>query len=973
MPPRRLRRPRTVPPSPQVSEYLTRKQLIDTRLIKAGWKIIPQNKFDPEKPLTAYNRCAIEEFPTANGPADYVLCLNGQIIGVVEAKKLTIGPQNVLIQAERYSKGVTASPYNFRGLRVPFLYSTNGQIIWHHDIRHELNRSRQVSGFHTPDALLEFLSRNFEDNCAKLLATPNDHPRIRPYQQEANAGIEKAISERKHQMLVAMATGTGKTFTLVNEIYRLMKSGVAKRVLFLVDRRALAAQAVKAFASFEAEPGLKFNQIYEVYHQQFHKDDLEEDDKFDPKVLPKGYLTNPKPGHAFVYVSTIQRMTINLSGRDVIPDLGGEEIDEEVEQEPIPIHAFDLIVADECHRGYTAKETAIWRQTLDHFDAIKLGLTATPAAHTTSYFNEVVYHYEYERAVREGYLVDYDVVTIKSNVRMQGLFLKEGEQVTFVDPETGSKQLDQLEDERQYDTIEIEQKVTSPDSNRKILEEIRKYAIQHEAEYKRFPKTLIFAVNDLGNTSHADQLVRTACDVFGRSESFVQKITGNPNVDRPLQRIREFRNRPEPGIVVTVDMLSTGVDIPDLEYIVFLRPIKSRILFVQMLGRGTRKGELYPDKSHFVVFDCFDGTLLQYFKNTTDMTAEPPEKEVRTIEQVIEDIWQNRDREYNSRCLVKRLQRIDKEMSGNAREKFATYIPEGDMGRFAAGLLRSLKDDFTGTMKVLRDKSFQDLLVNYDRKKRTFVIADESQDEVSSEWKVRGSDGSEYKPADYLAAFSDFVRQNPSHIEAIRILPQRPKDWSTEALSELQQKLAQAPQRFTLNNLQAAHKLRYDKALADIISMVKHAANEASPLLTAEERAAAAFERVTNGKHFTNEQLQWLERIRSHLIQNLAVEQQDLDTFPIFERAVDGRNKKLCAPKPHYSSTGACLLSALPKPLLEFASRNRPRDAGSGDDGWPFFAEYKKGSSSARTDTADGRAARNRPPRRDPFQARRQN
>jgi type I restriction enzyme R subunit len=629
--------------SPKISEYLTREQLIDGRLIEAGWKIIPQQKFDSEKPLSSYNRCAIEEYPTDNGPADYALCLNGHVIAVVEAKKLTLGPQNVLIQAERYSKGVIENSLNFRGFHVPFLYSTNGEVIWHHDIRHELNRSRQIFGFHTPEALLEALARNFEEDLETLVAIPNDQPRIRPYQQEASAGIEKALVERKRHMLVAMATGTGKTFTLVNEIYRLMKSGVAKRVLFLVDRRALAAQAVKAFASFEAEPGLKFNQIYEVYHQQFHKDDLEEDDKFDPKVLPKGYLKNPKPAHAFVYVATIQRMTINLFGRDVIPELGGEEIDDDVEQEPIPIHVFDLIVADECHRGYTAKESAIWRQAMDHFDAIKLGLTATPAAHTTSYFKDVVYRYEYERAVREGYLVDYDVVTIKSNVRMQGLFLKEGEQVSFIDPESGSKQLDHLEDERQYDTSDIEQKVTSPDSNRKILEEIKKYALDHQAQCNRFPKTLIFAVNDLPNTSHADQLVDTARDVFGRGDSFVQKITGSPTVDRPLQRIREFRNRPEPGIVVTVDMLSTGVDIPDLEYIIFLRPVKSRILFEQMVGRGTRRGELYPDKSHFLVFDCFDGTLLEYFKKVTAITAEPPQKESRTIAEIIDDIWQNRD------------------------------------------------------------------------------------------------------------------------------------------------------------------------------------------------------------------------------------------------------------------------------------------------------------------------------------------
>lgn len=871
--------------TPKTSEYLTRKQLVDKRLKDAGWTIVLEKDFDADKPLTAYDRCAIEEYPTESGPADYALCVDGRILGVVEAKKLTLGPQNVLVQSERYSRGVKGSPFDFDGFRVPFLYSTNGEVIWYHDIRYRLNRSRQVAGFHTPDALREFLQRDFEASCATLLATPNDHELIRDYQVEANAGIEEAISNRKREMLLAMATGTGKTFTLVNEIYRLMKSGVAKRILFLVDRRALAAQGVKQFASYEAEPGHKFSQLYEVYHQQFHKDDLDEDEKWDFKVLPKGYLKNPKPGDAFVYVSTIQRMTINLFGRDVIPELGTEEIEEDAEEEPLPIHAFDLIVADECHRGYTAKETAIWRATLDHFDAIKIGLTATPAAHTTSYFKNVVYRYEYERAVREGHLVDYDVVAISSNVRMQGIFLEEGEQVGFVDPETGSKKLDQLEDERQYDTTEIEEKVTSPDSNRRILEEIKKYALEHEAEYKRFPKTLIFAVNDLPHTSHADQLVDIARDVFGRGDSFVQKITGSQTVDRPLQRIREFRNRPEPGIVVTVDMLSTGVDIPDLEFIVFLRPVKSRILFEQMIGRGTRKGEQYRDKSHFVVFDCFGGTLLEYFKNATGITAEPPQQEVRTIEEIIEDIWENRDREYNTRCLIKRLRRIEKEMSAEAREMFAAYIPEGDMGRFAAALPRMLQESFTETMKTLRNKSFQNLLYSYPRKKRTFVIAYETEDTVSSEWRVRDAEGKEYKPADYLAEFSRFVKGNPSHIDAISILLDRPRDWSTDALADLQKKLAETPQRFTVKNLQAAHKLRYDKALADIISMVKHAADEACPLFSAEERVNLAFKRVTAGRKFTPEQEQWLERIRSHLVENLSIEEEDFDIFPIFERA----------------------------------------------------------------------------------------
>jgi type I restriction enzyme R subunit len=648
----------------------------------------------------------------------------------------------------------------------------------------------------------------------------------------------------------------------------------------LVDRRALAAQAVNAFASFEPEPGLKFDKIYEVYSQRFRREDLGEDQKFDAKVMPAAYLLNPQPGHAFVYVCTIQRMAINLFGRQAAFEPGDEVDDAEAQQLDIPIHTFDLIVADECHRGYTAAELSLWRNTLEHFDAIKIGLTATPAAHTKAYFNDVVYRYEYGRAVREGYLVDFDAVSIKSNVRMSGVFLQEGEQVGFIDPETGSEQLDRLEDEREFDTTEIERKVTAPDSNRKIVEEIKSYALEHEQRYGRFPKTLIFAANDIQHTSHADQIVRLCREAFGRGDSFVQKITGT--VDRPLQRIREFRNRPSPAVVVTVDMLSTGVDIPALEFIVFLRPIKSRILWEQMLGRGTRLcKDLNPPKSHFTVFDCFDGSLLEYFKKVSAFTVEPPDKPSRTVQEIIEAIWQNRDRPYNVRCLAKRLQRIDKEMSGEARELFANFIPDGDVARFAMELHGKLANNFTATMQLLRNPVFQDLLVNYPRPQKTFVVAYPTEDTVSSTWLIRGADGKEYKPEDYLDAFARFVQENPLPIEAIRILLDRPQDWSTDALIELRQKLATAPERFTLDNLEKAHAARYHKNLVDIISMVKHAAQEEQPLLTAPERVERAFTKITAERQYTDEQKKWLERIRAHLVVGLSIDEEDFENVPI--------------------------------------------------------------------------------------------
>lgn len=863
--------------SPANSEWLTRRRLIDPKLFAAGWQVV---RHDATRTLDQYDRCAIVEYPTKNGPADYALCVGGKLLAIVEAKKLSLGPQNVLTQAERYSRGADSNPLNFSGYRVPFLYSTNGEIIWHHDVRSRANRSRQITAFHSPSALQEKLGIDFTARCASLLSLPNNHGRLRPYQVECNAAIEKALDQRKWHMLVAMATGTGKTFTMVNQVYRLLKSGVARRVLFLVDRRALAAQAIKAFASHDPEPGLKFDRIYEVYSQRFQTEDLEEGEKFDPKVLPNSYLTDPKPENTFVYVSTIQRLTVNLFGKTAA--FGNDDSDEEddAEQLRIPTHAFDIIIADECHRGYTAQELAVWRATLEHFDAIKIGLTATPAAHTTTYFRDVVFRYEYERAVREGYLVDYDLVAVHSTVRMNGAFLSKGELVGVVDTSTGTERMDYLEDERNYDAASVERDVTIPDSNRKILLELKKYAEEHEKRYGRFPKTLIFASNDLPHTSHANQLVEMARDIFERGNDFAVKITGR--VDRPLQRIREFRNRPQPYIAVTVDLLSTGVDIPDLEFIVFLRPVKSRILFEQMLGRGTRKGEKFADKSHFTVFDCFDGTLFTYFRNATAITNAMPTPKARTVVEIIEDIWQNRDREYNTRCLVKRMQRIAKEMSGDARVEFADFIPDGNMDGFARHLPEALNKDFTNTMKLLRDGKFQKLLVNYPRPDRCYLKGYETEDTVTSVWKFRDSAGNEYQPEDYLVAFSRFILEHENDIEALRILLRNPADWSMDALKELRQKLAASSLSFTDEKLQKAHELTHHKAMADIISMVKHAAREDEELFTAQERVQRAMMRITASGNFTREQMDWLERIRIHLVENLSISVDDFNDIPVF-------------------------------------------------------------------------------------------
>lgn len=837
------------------NESQTRKDRIDKKL--SGWTILHHHKGMDTSVLECH---AVEEYPTKDGEADYALFVEGKILGIIEGKKVSIGAQNVLEQAKRYSRALGG---------VPFLYSTNGENIYFLDTRDPKNISRKIARFHTKEAMLEMLQKEKARAYSWMENNPVQPAQLRHYQKEAILSIENAIKEGHREMLVAMATGTGKTFMIVAEIYRLLDSMLGKRILFLVDRRALAAQAVQTLHSFTTPQGKKLNQEYEVYYQQFQKNDLEEQKSFDLQTLPNSYLTHPNSSHTFVYVCTIQRMAINLFGKQV------EYEDEDAAILDIPIHAFDVIIADECHRGYTTKETGLWRQVLEYFDAIKIGLTATPAPHSLSLFKNVVYRYTTEQAVLDGYLVDYEAIKIKSNVRIHGAFLRPGEQVGVVDTVTGQEIYDELEDERAFSTEEIETKITAPESNRQIVKEIARHALEWEARTGHFPKTLIFAANDLPHISHADQLVRLCKEEFQRGDDFVCKITSSATVDRPLQKIREFRNRPNPGIVVTVDMLSTGVDIPCLEFIVFLRPVKSRILWVQMLGRGTRRcSEIH--KTHFTIFDCFDGTLIEYFRNTTDFTVALPSKEVIPISQLIEHIAQDKNRESNTNLFVKRLHRIENTMSAKAREQFARYISDGDMGRFARELPDRLQDDFTQTVKLLQNKNFQELLVHYPKPKKEFLIGYEVEDHVTSECLI-----GHLKPQDYLDSFSQFIREKQNEIEAVQVLLERPKEWNPEVLEDLQRRLEE--NKFPKQELQKAYSVVYKKSLADIISMVKHATREESPIYNSQERVDRAMQKIMENKTFTQEQQQWLSLIREHLVRNLTIALQDFDTMPIFE------------------------------------------------------------------------------------------
>lgn len=863
----------------ELSERVTRKQFIDKKLRALGWTILP---FRDDLDNSKLSNHAVEEYPTSKGPCDYALFVKGKLLGLIEAKKLAVGARNVLEQAKRYAEGVVHQTGQWGTYMVPFLYSSNGELVFHLDVREPNNASRELKDFHSPDALWEHWQGNQSEAVAWLQSNRIADERLRPYQRDAIEAVELELAKGNRTMMLAMATGTGKTFTIVSSIYRMLRSHVAKRILFLVDRRSLASQAGIAFNAYDTPTGNKFSQEYEVYHQRFRAKELEESE-FNPTELPTNYLTQPDASKTFVYVSTIQRLALQLLGKDAVIglDLGDDDDESDAEELRIPIHAFDVIIADECHRGYTSKETNVWRTVLDYFDAVKIGLTATPAAHTVAYFGDPVYKYSTRRAVEEGFLVDYDAVAVNSKVLMEGAFLKQGELVGIVDTEKGGEQLDRLEDEREFDSGDIERKITAPDTNKKVIAEIKKHADAFQAEHGRIPKTLIFAQNDLPHTSHSDSLVSICKELWReQGDDFVVKITGSPSVDNPLKLIKKFRNRPEPGIVVSVDMLSTGVDIPWLEYIVFLRPVKSRILWEQMLGRGTR---LCPsiNKEKFTVFDCFNGTLFEYFRNASNNPPDELGKESVTINQIIENIWQNRDREFNINRLIGRLRRIERAMSGDAMNMFAAYVPDGDLKRFSDELRENLSSNFKGTMEVLRNQGFQDLLINYPRAKKPFWKGYEVQDEVSSETIFKVGERS-MKPDDYLKEFSQFVRNNHDKIEAMQITLNKPAGWSTSVLRGLREALIK--NHFEEKTLRLAHDKVYKKPLADLISMIKHAFSVQQPLLNVDERVDRAIGKVVGDRVLSTEQKEWMGYIREHLVENLTLDTEDFDLAPVFER-----------------------------------------------------------------------------------------
>ncbi len=583
------------------------RQTIDAQLEAAGWVIQDYNHIN----LGAGPGVAIREFPLKTGFADYLLFVKRKAVGVVEAKAVGMTLSGVAHQSQKYGEGLPDDlPAWARPL--PFLYESTGVETLFTSGLDPDPRSRRVFNFHQPQTLLDW-TQEAEPLRARLLYTPPLHPQgLWDAQVEAIQKLEESLADNRPRALIQMATGSGKTFTAVNFTYRLVKFAKAKRVLFLVDRSNLGRQTHKEFQQFVTpDDGRKFTELYNVQHLQ----------------------SNVLDDVSRVCITTIQRLYSMLRGEEAFdPELEEEslwEMDSALaRQDPkdvvynrhLPIEYFDFIVVDECHRSIYN----LWRQVLEYFDAYLIGLTATPAKQTFGFFNQnLVMEYPRQRAVADGVNVDGEVYRIRTQVTEQGSRVEAGHSVGYRDTKTRAQRWEQLDEDYEYSATQLDRDVVTPSQIRTVIRTFKERLFTDIYPGRAIvPKTLIFAKDD----SHAESIVEIVREEFGKGNDFCQKITYKVSGKSPESLIAEFRNSYNPRIAVTVDMIATGTDVKPLEILLFMRSVKSRLLYEQMLGRGTRvisANDLSvvtqdaPSKERFVIVDAVGVTENPKFDTKT--------------------------------------------------------------------------------------------------------------------------------------------------------------------------------------------------------------------------------------------------------------------------------------------------------------------------------------------------------------------
>ena len=931
---------------PLTPEQQARRK-IDAALADAGWVVQDREAMN----LAAGRGVAVREFRMApgHGFADYMLFVDGQAAGVLEAKPVGYTLSSVELQADKYAGGLPAGLHPAVN-PLPFLYVSTGvetRFINGLDPRPKSRRISHLPHVHRPETLAAWLAAETLDAWVKRLhaegggfytAAGDKHPAslrarlqtlpplerdfLYPAQVEAVGNVERSLKYDLPRSLVQMATGSGKTIFAITSIYRLIRYAGARRVLFLVDRSNLGEQAEKEFHGFRTpDDHRKFTELYTVQR-----------------------LTSNTIGEASkVVVTTIQRLYSMLKGE---PDFAAEdEAPSQFEssgtpREPLPVvynaayppEYFDVIVIDECHRSiYT-----VWRQVLEYFDAFIIGLTATPAKQTFGFFNKnLVMEYDHERAVADGVNVDFEVYDIRTRITGQGATIEAAPDtmVEYRDRQTRERRWERPDEDITYDAAELDRRVVARDQIRTIVRTFRdRLFTDIFPGRKEVPKTLIFAKDD----SHAEDIVEIVRDEFGRGNDFCQKITYKVTAAQPRDLIQAFRNSFEPRIAVTVDMISTGADIKPIEIVMFMRAVRSRVLFEQMKGRGVRVIDarelqaVTPDaraKTHFVIVDCV-GVSDVPLADTQPLER----KRAVPFKDLLEHVAMGGTDPAMLSSLAGRLARLDRQCGPEERQEIAAASGGPGIGAISRAIVEGLDPDrqiaearSTFNVPAGEEPTTQQVqqaattllrqaaapiatkpalrrLLQDVKRRMEQIIDDISVDELV---EAGASQEAKQKAKSLVASFEQFIEDNRDEIDALQCFYAQPyaRRLRYGDLKALADAIQAPPRAWTPEKLWRAYEMldkdrvrgaSAQRLLTDLVSLVRFAIRQDADLAPFGDRVRARFDhwlaqQRTAGRGFTPEQVRWLEMIRDHVAASVEMSLEDFDYAPFAEEGGRGR------------------------------------------------------------------------------------
>ena len=898
---------------------LKARQEIDALLAKAGWIVQDSGAVN----LYAGRGVAVREFglKPGHGIADYLLYVDQKAAGVVEAKPAGHTLTGVEAQSSKYSDGMPDNlPAHYKPL--PFLYETTGSETRFTNLLDPEPRSRNVFAFHTPDVLAQWVlsgtatgqatPAGIAEPTAAYAIAPNLRQRLTempsldagnlwPVQQRAIVNLEESLVLAKPRALIQMATGSGKTFTACNLVYRLIKHAGAKRVLFLVDRNNLGRQTLREFQGFDTpDEHRKFTELYNVQ--------LMDSARIDPVSR--------------VCISTIQRVYAMLRGEELDPaqeEISGFDYGQinpqpgTVEYNPaIPISEFDFIITDECHRSIYN----LWRQVLEYFDAFLIGLTATPSAQTFGFFQQnLVMEYTHEEAVADRVNVDSDIYRIRTQITEEGSTIEADHHVMRVERRTRKWRWEQLDEDLTYSANQLDRDVVAEDQIRTVIRAFRDRLFTEIFPGRtHVPKTIIFAKDD----SHADDIVDIVRTEFGKGNDFCRKITYREH--NPEQLIAAFRNSYNPRIVVTVDMIATGTDIKPVEIVFFMRNVQSRNFFEQMKGRGVRVisstdfNAVTPDapnKDRFVIVDAVGVTETE-MSDSYSLEREPTVSFGRLLDLIAKG---SREPDHLS-SLASRLARLSHKISPAERESIEataggtplqTLItnlvratdPDAaiEAARDATGLDEPPPEAIAEAQNRLREAAAKPFASNPDLRQRLEAIHQSHEQTIDTVSKdvVLEAGFTEDAARDAAQSFRQFIEENRDEITALQVLYERPYQQRLhyDDIRALADTLQAPPRAWTTERLwQAYQRLDEDRVrgsgqrqLADIVALVRYAIGDAHELAPFADHVNQRFNgwlamQETVGREFTAEQRQWLEAIRDHIAGSVSIDPGDFQYAP---------------------------------------------------------------------------------------------